>query len=126
MVEKTLSAAAFALTLLAAGLTAQTPRPPPVGVLGAVEAEAGFKPLFDGSTLKDWSCDPNFWRVENGEIIGETTAAHQPPQNIFCIWKAGAPGDFELKLQDKLTGALTGNSGIQYRSIEMPEVAPGC
>lgn len=92
---------------------------PPVGPL----TESGFTPIFDGSSMKGWNCDTNFWRVENGEIIGETTATHQPPQNIFCIWKGGAPGDFELKLQYKLSGADTGNSGIQYRSIEMPEVA---
>ena len=111
------------IPVLAASLCAQPAapaRPSPVGVL----EESGFQPIFDGASLKSWSCNPDFWRVENGEIIGETTATHQPPQNIFCIWKGGAPGDFELKLQYKLTGALTGNSGIQYRSVEMPEVAP--
>lgn len=85
--------------------------------------EAGFQSMFDGQSLKGWNCDPAFWRVEGGAIVGETTKDHQPPQNIFCIWKGGAPGDFELKLQYRLTGASTGNSGIQYRSIEMPEVA---
>src|ERR1700712_5630209 len=83
----------------------------PVGVL----EETGFQPIFDGQTLNNWYCDANFWKVENGAIAGETTAQHQPPQNIFCIWKGGAPGDFELKLQYKLTGASSGNSGIQYR-----------
>lgn len=93
-------------------------------LFGQVEplAEAGFRPIFDGKSLSGWDCDPAFWRVENGVITGETTAAHQPPQNIFCIWKGGTPGDFELKLQYKLTGAAA-NSGIQYRSVELPEVA---
>jgi hypothetical protein len=85
--------------------------------------ETGFRPIFNGQNLKGWDCDPDFWRVENGEIIGETTAAHQPKQNIFCIWRDGKPADFELKLQYRLTGANTGNSGIQYRSIERPDVA---
>jgi hypothetical protein len=93
------------------------PRGPAVGPL----EESGFKPIFNGTSLKGWDCDPDFWRVENGEIIGETKADHQPPQNIFCIWKDGAPGNFELKLQYKLTGE-TGNSGIQYRSVELPSV----
>ena len=43
---------------------------------------------------------------------------HQPPQNIFCIWKGGQPGDFDLKAQYKITGVNDGNSGFQYRSIE--------
>jgi len=84
--------------------------------------ETGFRPMFDGKTLSGWDCDPAFWRATNGEIVGETAKAHQPEQNTFCIWKGGAPGDFELRLQYKLTGA-TGNSGIQYRSVELPSVA---
>ena len=85
--------------------------------------EAGFHPIFDGKTLAGWDCDPDFWKVTDGAITGETLADHQPKQNIFCIWRGGQPGDFELKLQYKLTGANTGNSGIQYRSEELPEVA---
>ena len=85
--------------------------------------EAGFTPIFDGKSLVKWDCDPNFWRVEEGAMIGETKADHQPPQNIFCIYKGGQPADFELRLQYKLTGAQTGNSGIQYRSEELPAVA---
>jgi hypothetical protein len=84
--------------------------------------ESGFRQIFDGKSFASWDCDPDFWRVENGVMIGETAADHQPKQNIFCIWKGGAPGDFELKLQYKLTG-VTGNSGIQYRSVELPDVA---
>jgi hypothetical protein len=83
--------------------------------------ETGFQQIFDGASLKGWDCDPEFWRAETGRIIGETKADHQPKHNIFCIWTGGAPGDFELKLQYKLTGEL-GNSGIQYRSMELPSV----
>ncbi len=81
--------------------------------------ESGFRSIFDGKSLTGWDCDPDFWRVDNGEIVGETKADQQPKQNIFCIWKGGSPADFELKLEYKLTG---GNSGIQYRSVEMPQV----
>lgn len=84
--------------------------------------ETGFKQIFDGKSLTGWDCDPDFWRADNGVIIGETTAEHQPKQNIFCIWKGGSPADFDLKMQYKLTGE-TGNSGVQYRSIELPDVA---
>jgi len=84
--------------------------------------ESGFTPIFDGKSMDGWDCDPDFWRVEGGEIIGETRPDHQPKQNIFCIWSGGKPADFELRLQYKLTGE-TGNSGIQYRSVELPDVA---
>jgi hypothetical protein len=84
--------------------------------------ETGFQSIFDGRTLTGWDGDPDFWRVENGEIIGETRLDHQPKQNTFLIWRGGKPGDFEIKMQYKLSGAQA-NSGLQYRSVEMPEVA---
>jgi len=109
----------FGITLgMAAVLYSQAPRPPRGPMVPPLE-EAGFHSIFDGKTLGGWDCDPDFWRVENGSVVGETKVGHQPKQNIFCIWKGGSPGDFELKLQYKLTG---GNSGIQYRSVEMPSV----
>ncbi len=95
------------------------PRPLPVPPL----EETGFRPIFDGKSLSGWDCDPDFWRVEDGAIIGESKLDHQPKQNIFCIWKGGEPADFELKLEYRMTGVNDGNSGIQYRSIELPEVA---
>lgn len=85
--------------------------------------EEGFRPIFDGKTLENWDCDTDFWRVEHGAIVGESTFEHQPKQNTFCIWKGGEPGDFELKAEYRLTGKNDGNSGFQYRSMELPDVA---
>jgi Domain of Unknown Function (DUF1080) len=81
--------------------------------------ETDFKPIFDGKSLDGWDGDPKFWRFENGSLIGETTTENQPVQNTFLIWRKGKPGNFELKLEYKLTGF---NSGIQYRSIELPDI----
>jgi hypothetical protein len=133
--------AAVCLFLLAFGLYAQQTDQggrggaPPAGQPGARGGgrgfgggiapleESGFRKIFDGQSLKGWDCDPDFWRVEDGAMVGETKADHQPAQNIFCIWRDGKPADFELKLEYRLTGANTGNSGIQYRSVELPDVA---
>ena len=84
---------------------------------------SGFRPIFDGKSLNGWDCDTDFWRAENGAIVGESKINHQPKQNIFCIWKGGQPANFELRLQYRLTGINDGNSGIQYRSIERPDIA---
>ena len=123
-----MTAAVALSTLIALSVGAQAPSAAgqkPRGSFGVVPplAETGFNKIFDGQSLKGWDCDSDFWRVENGEIIGETRVDHQPKQNIFCIWQGGEPGDFELKLQYKLTGVKNGNSGIQYRSVELPDVA---
>ena len=41
--------------------------------------------------------------------------------NSFAIWRGGAPDDFELKVEYRMSAA--GNSGINYRSSEMPAPA---
>lgn len=82
-------------------------------------AETGFQPIFDGKSMAGWDGDPAFWRVEEGALVGQTTKEKQPAQNTFLIWRGGSPADFELKLQFKLTGF---NSGIQFRSIELPDI----
>jgi hypothetical protein len=81
--------------------------------------ESGFQSIFDGNSLAGWDGDPQFWKVENGAIVGQTAKDKQPKQNTFLIWRGGSPADFELKLQFRLTGF---NSGIQFRSIELPDI----
>jgi hypothetical protein len=77
----------------------------------------GFVSIFDGKTLTGWDGDSRFWRVENGEIVGETTPEKVVTQNNFLIWRGGTVRDFELKVEFRMNGT---NSGIQYRSTELP------
>jgi hypothetical protein len=79
----------------------------------------GFVSIFDGKSLNGWDGDPRFWRVENGEIVGETTPTNVVTENNFLIWRGGVLRDFELKLEFRMNGS---NSGIQYRSTELPNV----
>jgi hypothetical protein len=117
--RRTLLALAPAV-LLPAGLHAQKLDPaslvPPL-------PENGFQTIFDGKSLAGWDADPDFWRSENGAIVGETTPAHQPKQNTFCIWRGAKPANFDFRAQYRLTGGSAGNSGFQYRSIERTDVA---
>ncbi len=78
----------------------------------------GWVSLFDGKTLENWDGNPKFWSVEDGAITGTTTADNPTQGNTFIIWRGGELGDFELKLEYKIVG---GNSGIQYRSFEVPD-----
>lgn len=77
----------------------------------------GWQTIFDGKTLDGWDGNPDFWRVEDGAITGQTTADKPTKGNTFIIWRKGETADFELKLEYKIIG---GNSGIQYRSFEVP------
>src|SRR5205814_1281297 len=63
----------------------------------ALDDHTGFESIFDGKTLKGWDGDPQFWRVEDGVIIGESTAEKPVKINTFLIWRGGQPKDFELK-----------------------------
>ncbi|HEY5311763.1 MAG TPA: DUF1080 domain-containing protein, partial [Pirellulales bacterium] len=85
---------------------------------GEPSGEDGFVSIFDGESLKDWDGNPDFWRVEDGTITGQTTADKPTKGNTFIIWRGGQLGDFELKVDFKLTNH---NSGVQYRSFEVPD-----
>jgi hypothetical protein len=80
--------------------------------------ETGFESIFDGKTLDGWEGDPKYWRVEDGCLVGEVTPDAVLEQNTFIIWRGGTTGDFELKLDVRITAA--GNSGINYRSVPFP------
>jgi hypothetical protein len=69
--------------------------------------------IFNGKDLKGWEGDPALWSVEDGAIVGRTTADAPIKNNTFLIWKDGKVGDFRLKFEYKIEG---GNSGVQYRS----------
>lgn len=97
----------------------QSDRPEPV-----TGDEPGFRPIFDGKSLEDWEGDPRYWRVENGVMVGEITPETVIKSNTFIIWRGGTPKDFELKVDYRITA--TGNSGINYRSVVIPDpVTPG-
>ncbi len=127
-----ISAAIIAAALLTFSTIAQQ-GPPPQGQGGqprgggmrtgiepmAMDDRAGFEAIFDGKTLKGWDGDPTHWRVENETIIGESTAEKPLKANTFLIWRGGQPKDFELKLEYRINST---NSGVQYRSVELPEV----
>ena len=80
--------------------------------------ESGFEPIFDGKTLQGWEGDPQYWRVENGCLVGEVTPQTILKQNSFIIWRGGVTRDFELKVEYRVSAQ--GNSGINYRSVEVP------
>ena len=88
----------------------------------AAEAEEGFKPIFDGKTLNGWEGNPELWRVEDGTIIGQTTAEKPIKGNTFLIWQQGEVDDFEIRFDYRFTGEW-GNSGLQYRSFQDPKWA---
>jgi putative membrane-bound dehydrogenase-like protein len=68
--------------------------------------------FFNGKDLSNWVGDTELWRVENGEIVGQTATGLK--HNEF-LKSQFVLGDFRLVCQVRLT-PNTANSGIQFRS----------
>jgi 3-keto-disaccharide hydrolase len=94
-------------------------RRPPFPEAIKLDEHEGYTSIFDGTSLKGWDGDTAFWRAENGTLVGETTAANPLKANTFIIWRGGQTKDFELKLEYRMNAT---NSGVQYRSVEAPEI----
>lgn len=81
-------------------------------------------PLFNGKDLVGWEGNPDLWSVQDGAITGKTPADPANPaksvlkHNTFLVWRGGTVNDFELTLKYRI---VAGNSGIQYRSKELPK-----
>lgn len=78
-----------------------------------------FTVIFDGKTLDGWHGDTEYWRAENGMLIGEITPNNTLTNNTFIIFNGPTPENFELKLEYRISA--DGNSGINYRSEEVPD-----
>jgi len=96
-------------TLLAAGF----------GNAAEPSTDGGFRPIFNERNLEGWEGDPVYWSVEDGAIVGRSTAENRliKPNSSYLIWTGGEVADFELRVKFFIE---RGNSGIQYRSRRLP------
>jgi hypothetical protein len=82
--------------------------PPPTGQLTK---------LFDGKTFAGWEGNLEWFRIEDGAIVGGSLAREIPRNEFLCTTKEYA--NFELRLKVKLV-ANKGNAGVQIRSRRIP------
>ena len=104
-----LKSTALGLILAAAPALAQDE------VLSQSEKAAGFVSLFDGRTLAGWDGDPDLWSVRDGSIVGSSDGK-AVEANTFLIHRTPYE-NFVLRLEVRLRN---GNSGIQFRSTQIP------
>ena len=91
----------------------------------ASTAFAEDKNLFNGKDLTGWK-GLDFWSVQDGSIVGQTTKEKPTKGNTFLVWQGGEVGDFELTFKYRITDVNGksegfGNSGVQYRSKVVEE-----
>lgn len=78
----------------------------------AAEADAGFTPIFNGTSLEGWE-GKDFWTVKDGAIVGTTTAEKPTEGNTFLIWQQGTLDDFG-------SSSSTRSRGQQRHPIPQP------
>jgi putative membrane-bound dehydrogenase-like protein len=89
-----------------------------LALLLALTAHAAPVSLFDGKTLAGWEGDAAWWRVEDGEIRGGSSTV-KVPKNFFLATEKSYQ-NFDLRVKLRLTGTGFVNSGIQMRSVRVP------
>lgn len=99
----------FFITLLGSALPLFSAEPTP---------PEGFEAIFNGQDLTGWEGGKEYWSVEDGALTGVTDGSLK--YNRFITWKAGKVRNFELRVQVKVTP--DGNSGLQYRGQERPDL----
>ena len=91
------------------------------GVLMIKAQNTQWKYLFDGKSLDGWvqKNGKAIYEVEDGQIIG--TAVANTPNSFLCTEETF--GDFILELDAMIEDHM--NSGVQFRSLSMPEYQNG-
>ena len=78
----------------------------------------GFESIFNGKDLVGWDGSAKYWKVEDGALTGAADGSLK--YNRFIVWRGGKPKNFEIRVKVKVTPK--GNSGINYRSTERPDL----
>ncbi len=87
------------------------------GVFAMDHSTEGFVELFNGKNFDGWEGNQEFFRIEDGAIVGGTLEQRIPRNEFLCTTRDY--GDFELRLQAKTVGKGA-NGGIQVRSRRVP------
>ena len=88
-----------------------------VAILGFAEPQRIT--LFDGHSLDGWQGDTKFWRVADGEISAGAIDKKFPHNDFLTTVKSFRNFDLHAKLKLIGTEGFV-NSGIQFRSIRVP------
>jgi len=89
-----------------------------IACLATVSTEAAPASIFDGKSLAGWEGDLTWWRVQDGEIRGGSFERTVTKNQFLATEKQYQ--NFDLRLKLRLTGTGFVNSGIQIRSVRVP------
>lgn len=88
-----------------------------IAIAARLGGDAREEAIFNGTDLSGWSSTQNYWRVEDGAIVG--SSSEQIPDTNY-LWCDAEAGDFYLSAEIMLE-PVTANSGIQFRSKKVDD-----
>ena len=80
--------------------------------------ESGAGPFFDGATFAGWEGNREFFRIEDGAIVGGRLDREIPRNEFLCT--TAEYDDFELSFQVKIIDQRT-NAGVQFHTQRIPD-----
>ncbi len=104
-IESTRCLVAVIVALLAGRQLSATPEP---------------EAIFDGKSFTGWRHDDSHWRIENRALVGEIAAGEKLRRNLF-LFREDEVHDFELRLEFRISGHPSANSGVQFRCRMLPD-----
>lgn len=86
-------------------------------LLTPVQAEEA-QPIFDGESFTGWEGNLDWFRIEDGAVVGGTLKKKIPNNEFLCTEKRYK--NFDLTLKVKVKGKRC-NAGIQFRTERIPD-----
>lgn len=82
----------------------------------ALTETAGFQPLFNGKDLDGWDGKESLWSAKDGVLVGRSEGL----KNNEFLATRDSWANFVLKLNFRMNGSESSNSGVQFRSVRIP------
>ena len=82
-------------------------------LLAQADDDSGYQLLFANSNLAGWQGSTDIWRIENGELVGESS---EPLEKQEFLVSDRRFSDFAIKFDFLVDGESLANSGLFYRA----------
>ena len=69
--------------------------------------------------LSEWSDPSEWWKAENGMIVAESKGGQNLPKVHYLGWNGSIKGDFEVRLDYRITSSAPSDAGMNFR-VERP------
>lgn len=83
------------------------------------ETAAGDWTIIEANDLKEWSHPGQWWKVEDGVFVAESSGGRKRPKVHYLVWNGVTGRDFELSLEYRIVSKQPQDAGVNFR-VERP------